>query len=947
METSIGTVALCKQSVGAKRRRAAWFLLFALAFFFGIDGLLTPLRANAESVGTLGVKDITAIANEKDEVGVGTKDNTFENGWKWEFAVTLPTDELFLKMRFADWTSGKNAISAGDNIRFYSPQSSNAPDAESAVTISKADEYSGAALLFSPSKESDLDLLLVGRQVRIVVEARIPLDAAGGSYATNYGISSSKDTAAPVMALLGDAAVTIVAGAPYQDAGATATDNVDGDISDQIVVTGIVRNTQIGVYTLTYNVSDLGGNAATPVTRTVAVVAPAPPVIPNTSLLNTLIASAQSLHDGATEGVSAGEYAVGSKETLQATIDATTALKTVAEKGAVSQTEVDAAITELGEAITAFAQAKETGGEKDATPPVIMLVGNAAITITVGSAYQDAGATALDDVDGDITSSIVTSGAVEPSKVGVYELTYAVSDTSGNEAVPVVRTVTVISPSAPVISLLGSATVTIEVGAPYRDAEATALDDLDGDISNQIVLTGIVRNTQIGVYTLSYNVTDSGGNAATTVVRTVRVTPVISALTAAITAAQALHDGATEGVSAGEYAVGSKATFQTAIDAAGAVKASALLVAAGQAEVDGAAATLSGAVTVFSDGKVTEESVVLEISALSAAINSVQAFHDGATEGVEVGQYASDSKKTLQTAIDAATAVKTLAEKGAASQKEVDAAIATLTDAITAFLKGKVPGETQDITPPILTLLGNATVTLLVGSAYQDAGATALDDVDGDLTSSIITIGSVTPSAVGIYTLTYNVYDGSGNSAETVTRTVRVVASDIIAPVITLLGSATVTIEVGAPYRDAEATALDDLDGDISNQIVLTGIVRNTQIGVYTLSYNVTDSGGNAATTVVRTVRVTPVISALTAAITAAQALHDGATEGVSSGEYAVGSKATFQTAIDAAGAVKASALLVAAGQAEVDGAAATLSAAATTFANGEVIGGGPIGGDI
>ena len=44
-----------------------------------------------------------------------------------------------------------------------------------------------------------------------------------------------------------------------------------------------------------------------------------------------------------------------------------------------------------------------------------------------------------------------------------------------------------------------------------------------------------------------------------------------------------------------------------------------------------------------------------------------------------------------------------------------------------------------DTTVPVITLTGEATVTIEVGSTYTDAGATATDNYDGDITSSIIT----------------------------------------------------------------------------------------------------------------------------------------------------------------------------------------------------------------
>ncbi|MBD0379472.1 DUF4185 domain-containing protein [Paenibacillus sp. WST5] len=79
------------------------------------------------------------------------------------------------------------------------------------------------------------------------------------------------DTTPPVITLQGDAMIEVPLGGTFTDAGATATDNEDGDLSHKIVVTGTVNTSIIGTYPLTYNVSDADGNAAIPVTRTVNV----------------------------------------------------------------------------------------------------------------------------------------------------------------------------------------------------------------------------------------------------------------------------------------------------------------------------------------------------------------------------------------------------------------------------------------------------------------------------------------------------------------------------------------------------------------------------------------------------------------------------------------------------------------------------------------------------
>jgi uncharacterized repeat protein (TIGR01451 family) len=160
----------------------------------------------------------------------------------------------------------------------------------------------------------------------------------------------------------------------------------------------------------------------------------------------------------------------------------------------------------------------------------------------------------------------------------------------------------------------------------------------------------------------------------------------------------------------------------------------------------------------------------------------------------------------------------------------------------------------SDVTNPIITLTGNASETVAVGSTYTDAGATATDDTDGNLTSSIATSSNVDANTIGSYTVTYNVNDAAGNAATEVTRTV--VVADVTAPTITLTGNATESIIVGETYTDAGATASDDIDGDITGSIVTSSDVDANTAGSYSVTYNVNDAGGNVAAEVSRSVTV-------------------------------------------------------------------------------------------
>ena len=165
---------------------------------------------------------------------------------------------------------------------------------------------------------------------------------------------------------------------------------------------------------------------------------------------------------------------------------------------------------------------------------------------------------------------------------------------------------------------------------------------------------------------------------------------------------------------------------------------------------------------------------------------------------------------------------------------------------------------TPDTTAPVITLNGASTINLEVGDTYNELGATATDNIDGNLTSSIVITGTVDTNVAGTYTRNYNVSDAAGNAATQVTRTVIVTQpADTTAPVITLNGAPTINLEVGDTYNELGATAIDNIDGDLTSSIVITGTVNTSVAGTYTRNYNVSDAAGNAATQVTRTVIVT------------------------------------------------------------------------------------------
>jgi surface protein len=129
---------------------------------------------------------------------------------------------------------------------------------------------------------------------------------------------------------------------------------------------------------------------------------------------------------------------------------------------------------------------------------------------------------------------------------------------------------------------------------------------------------------------------------------------------------------------------------------------------------------------------------------------------------------------------------------------------------------GTCPNGSVDTTPPVISLLGSSTINLTVGDTFTDPGATATDDVDGDITSSITINGYVLPitqsyssevdtSTAGTYTISFYVSDASGNAATVVQRTV-----------IVSVAATTYSISVTASSNSDYTLSGTDANGSVS-----------------------------------------------------------------------------------------------------------------------------------
>lgn len=144
-------------------------------------------------------------------------------------------------------------------------------------------------------------------------------------------------------------------------------------------------------------------------------------------------------------------------------------------------------------------------------------------------------------------------------------------------------------------------------------------------------------------------------------------------------------------------------------------------------------------------------------------------------------------------------------------------------------------------------------IGVIVGTEFDPADDVVARQRAGgaDLTAAITIEGELNLAVVGTYSVVYSVTNAFGITAE-YERTV--IVRPIPAPAI--LGANNVVVPVGAqfdPLEDVEV--LDELDGDLTDELVVTGTVNVDEEGVYELTYTVENSN-NLTTVVVRTVRV-------------------------------------------------------------------------------------------
>ncbi|MBU2920707.1 DUF5011 domain-containing protein [Winogradskyella psychrotolerans] len=379
----------------------------------------------------------------------------------------------------------------------------------------------------------------------------------------------------------------------------------------------------------------------------------------------------------------------------------------------------------------------------------------------------------------------------DPAVAGVdtHTLTYTFTNASGctGSASDNVEVLMVeIDETAPIITLLGDNPIELNVGDTYQEFGATALDDVDGDLTDTIVIdASAVDTSTAGNYMVTYNVSDAAANAATEVTRMVNVNDTLVFIEPCINRIPQIENNVWTGGIASVPSI--RMSFGQSF-----------VVPIGVNEIDGITLAFS---ELRADYKFTVKLYKgLTTDGLDPVIASSSIYAQASSEetysGYEVqfqfantlslipgdnyyfsltpetyddyhgyGGYALNSTPWANPYPDGASF--RLNDDGTFYHHDANADI--------TFSIYKCGPDIIDETAPIITLLGNNPLNLNVGDTYQELGAIATDNIEGDLSENIIIDASgVDTSILGSYSITYNVSDNAGNTATEVTRIVNV-----------------------------------------------------------------------------------------------------------------------------------------------------------------------------
>lgn len=220
----------------------------------------------------------------------------------------------------------------------------------------------------------------------------------------------------PIVSINGKEEEIVEVGCIYIDKGINAYTKFQ-NISDKVVVEGEVDTSKLGRYTITYKVPYLGSYKE--YKRYVTVIDEVAPEI-------KLNGEEEYIQNYGAEYVEPGYEAIDNYD------------GDITEKVEIEKIDKDDENYDIKYIVMDSSNNKTKCIRHvkivDKEAPTIKLNGNPVECVILGNQYQEKGATALDNKDGDISSKIKRTGNIDTSREGTYLLTYSIEDSSGNKA---------------------------------------------------------------------------------------------------------------------------------------------------------------------------------------------------------------------------------------------------------------------------------------------------------------------------------------------------------------------------------------------------------------------------------------------------------------------------------------------------------------------------------
>lgn len=318
----------------------------------------------------------------------------------------------------------------------------------------------------------------------------------------DYGINLVKDESGPTIILTNGENVKVEQCIPWVDPGFKALDDVDGNLSKNVVITGTVDPSKVGTYKLTYTVSDAGNNMAT-ITRTVEVFADT--TRPELNITGNMIDTIEVFETYKDLGVTFSDACSGISGTLTKSSNLDTAK--------VGEYTITYSISDKE---NNMATTSRTVYVLDRTLPELNF--SDTITISVYSEYDESDIIVTDNYDANIT--YVREGGVDVTKLGTYKLSYSTIDSEGNGPVTKDRYVVVADITAPEL-VFAYDTIDVAVGNKITLPKPSISDNYDD--KPKIITIGAYDHTIIGNYTINYYGEDAYGNKSNQIALVVSV----------------------------------------------------------------------------------------------------------------------------------------------------------------------------------------------------------------------------------------------------------------------------------------------------------------------------------------------------------------------------------------------------------------------------------------